>query len=79
MAAIIVSHPANPLFIVLALLAGIAVAVVIGVLNGALVAWVGVSPILATLGTMTLISGLNILLSDGAVISGFPDANPVTG
>ncbi|CAH4988401.1 TPA: ABC transporter permease [Klebsiella pneumoniae] len=79
MAAIIVSHPANPLFIVLALLAGIAVAVVIGVLNGALVAWVGVSPILATLGTMTLISGLNILLSDGAVISGFPDAIQLLG
>ncbi|WP_142674801.1 ABC transporter permease, partial [Klebsiella pneumoniae] len=52
---------------------------VIGVLNGALVAWVGVSPILATLGTMTLISGLNILLSDGAVISGFPDAIQLLG
>ncbi len=43
-------------------------------LNGTLVAWVGVSPILATLGTMTLISGLNILLSNGTVISGFPAA-----
>ena len=56
------------------LLAGAAVAVVIGTLNGALIAWVGVSPILATLGTMTLISGLNILLSNGTVISGFPTA-----
>lgn len=74
MAAIIVTHPDNPLFLVLALLAGAAVAVVIGTLNGALIAWVGVSPILATLGTMTLISGLNILLSNGTVISGFPTA-----
>lgn len=41
-------------------------------LNGVLIAVVGVSPILATLGTMTLIAGLNILLSNGAVISGFP-------
>ncbi|HAZ76136.1 MAG TPA: sugar ABC transporter permease, partial [Enterobacteriaceae bacterium] len=61
-------------FLALALLAGAAVAVAIGTLNGALIAWVGVSPILATLGTMTLISGLNILLSNGTVISGFPAA-----
>ena len=74
MAAIIVTHPDNPLFLVLALIAGAAVAVAIGTLNGALIAWVGVSPILATLGTMTLISGLNILLSNGTVISGFPTA-----
>lgn len=74
MAAVIVSHPDNPLFLALALLAGAAVAVAIGTLNGALIAWVGVSPILATLGTMTLISGLNILLSNGTVISGFPAA-----
>jgi len=74
MAALIVSHPGEPLFLVLALLAGLLVAVAIGVVNGALIAWVGVSPILATLGTMTLITGLNILLSNGTVISGFPPA-----
>ena len=74
MAAIIVSHPDQPLFLVLALLAGLLVAVAIGALNGVLVAWIGVSPILASLGTMTLITGLNILLSNGAVISGFPAA-----
>jgi simple sugar transport system permease protein len=39
MAAIIVTHPDNPLFLVLALLAGAAVAVAIGTLNGALIAW----------------------------------------
>ncbi|STD50491.1 Autoinducer 2 import system permease protein lsrC [Edwardsiella tarda] len=72
MAAIIVAHPDQPLFLLLALLAGLAVAVAIGALNGALIAWIGVSPILATLGTMTLITGLNILLSNGAVIAGFP-------
>ena len=72
MATLIVSHPDNPLFVGLALLAGLLVAVAVGVLNGTLVAWVGVSPILATLGTMTLITGLNILLSDGRVIAGFP-------
>lgn len=72
MAAIIVSHPDQPLFLLLALGAGLLVAVTIGILNGLLISVVGVSPILATLGTMTLITGLNILLSNGDVISGFP-------
>ncbi|WP_158782545.1 ABC transporter permease [Pantoea sp. BAV 3049] len=71
MGAIIVAHP-GPQFLLLALLAGALLAVAIGVLNGLLIAVVGVSPILATLGTMTLIAGLNILISNGAVISGFP-------
>jgi len=74
MAAVLVSHPDNPLFLALALLAGLLVAVIIGIFNGALISWVGVSPILATLGTMTFITGLNILLSNGSVISGFPTA-----
>lgn len=72
MAALIVAHPEQPLWLALALLAGLLTAVAIGVLNGVLIAVVGVSPILATLGTMTLIAGMNILLSNGAVISGFP-------
>jgi simple sugar transport system permease protein len=59
--------------IALALLAGFAVAGVIGLLNGWLVAYVGVSPILATLGTMTLVKGINVGLTRGNVISGFPD------
>jgi simple sugar transport system permease protein/ribose transport system permease protein len=59
--------------ILLALLAGFVVAGVIGLLNGWLVAYVGVSPILATLGTMTLVKGINIGLTHGNVISGFPD------
>lgn len=72
MAAIIVSHPGQPAFLLLALVAGLLVAVAIGTLNGVLISVIGVSPILATLGTMTLITGLNILLSNGDVISGFP-------
>jgi len=74
MAAILVAHPNEPLFFALAMLAGLAVAVVIGLLNGSLIAYIGVSPILASLGTMTLIAGLNILLTNGTVISGFPAA-----
>lgn len=71
MAAIIVAYP-GPQYLLLALLAGALLAVLIGTVNGLLIAVIGVSPILATLGTMTLVTGLNILLTNGAVISGFP-------
>jgi simple sugar transport system permease protein len=53
--------------------AGFAVAAVIGLLNGFVIAYLGVSPILATLGTMTLVKGLAIGLTRGNVISGFPE------
>jgi len=79
MAALIVAHPDQPQWVFLALLAGLGLAVVIGVVNGVLIAVIGVSPILATLGTMTLIAGLNILLSNGVVISGFPPAIQMLG
>lgn len=79
MAALIVAHPDQPQWIFLALLAGLGLAVAIGVVNGVLIAVIGVSPILATLGTMTLIAGLNILLSNGAVISGFPPVIQMLG
>ena len=58
---------------VIAVLAGIAVATAIGLLNGAIIAYLGVSPILATLGTMTMCKGLSIGMTRGNVISGFPD------
>jgi simple sugar transport system permease protein len=57
---------------VVALLAGFAVAALIGLINGFVIAYLGVSPILATLGTMTLCKGLAIGLTHGNVISGFP-------
>ena len=58
---------------VIAVFAGIAVAAAIGLINGAVIAYLGVSPILATLGTMTMCKGLSIGLTRGNVISGFPD------
>ena len=58
---------------VIAVLAGVVVATAIGLLNGAVIAYLGVSPILATLGTMTMCKGLSIGLTRGNVISGFPD------
>ena len=56
----------------IAVLAGLLIALLVGLLNGWIIAYLGVSPILATLGTMTLIEGLNISLTKGDVISGFP-------
>ena len=59
--------------ILLAIVAGLAVAGLIGLLNGFIIAYVGVSPILATLGTMTMVKGISIGLTHGNVISGFPE------
>lgn len=58
--------------VLLAILAGLFVSAVIGLLNGFLIANLGVSPILATLGTMILLNGISIVLTKGYVISGFP-------
>lgn len=58
--------------VLLAIAAGLLVSVVVGLLNGFLVAYMEVSPILATLGTMILLKGVSIVLTKGYVISGFP-------
>lgn len=57
----------------LALGAGIALALVIGAVNGAIIAYLGVSPILTTLGAMTLIKGISIGVTRGGILSGFPE------
>ena len=58
---------------VIAVLAGVAVALIVGLINGFVIAYLGVSPILATLGTMTMCKGLSIGITRGNVISGFPE------
>ena len=58
---------------VAAVLAGFAVAALIGLINGYVIAYLGVSPILATLGTMTMVKGISVGLTRGNVISGFPE------
>ncbi|WP_428375148.1 ABC transporter permease [Lichenicoccus sp.] len=55
-----------------ALCCGLLVAALIGALNGLIIAYLDVSPILTTLGTMTMIKGLSVGLTHGGVISGFP-------
>jgi len=58
--------------IVLALAAGLATSLVIGMITGAIVAFLGVHPILVTLGTMTAVKGIAVYATNGGVIGGFP-------
>lgn len=73
MAWVATNYPPTVSSMALVILAGMAMAIVIGAINGFLIAVVRVSPILATLGIMTLLNGINILISKGSAISNFPD------
>lgn len=56
----------------LILLAGLAVGLLLGAVNGVLISVVGITPILATLGTMQVFNGLALAWTDGVTISGAP-------
>jgi simple sugar transport system permease protein len=58
--------------IALALAAGFVTAFVVGLITGMIVAFLGVHPILVTLGTMTAVKGIAVLTTSGGVIGGFP-------
>jgi len=58
--------------IFLAVLAGLSISLIVGLVNGMIIAYIGVSPILATLGTMTLLEGISLVITRGYVISGLP-------
>ncbi len=60
-------------WILIACLVGIVVGVLCGMVNSLLVAWLNVTPILATLATMTLFNGIAIGITDGKSVSGLPD------
>lgn len=70
---------ASALAVVLAMIAGLCAAALVGIANGGLVAYVGVSPILATLGMMTLLNGIMTVVTRGYVISGFPEVFQFVG
>ncbi|WP_027695629.1 ABC transporter permease [Vibrio litoralis] len=73
MGLIAVNLPDSIIYLPIVLLGGLSVGLLTGALNGSLIAKVRVSPILATLGTMTFINGLNVLISGGKAVSNFPD------
>jgi simple sugar transport system permease protein len=60
-------------FVVLAIVAGLALSSLIGFIAGLLIATTGVHPILITLGIMSFVDGISISLTRGAAISGFPE------
>ena len=61
------------LWLLVALAAGFALCVIVGLLTGLMVAVIGVHPILVTLGTMTLLHGIGIFFTRGRTLSGFPE------
>lgn len=61
----------SPWLVVGAILAGLLVAIIVGLINGFLIAILDISPILATLGMMILLGGVSLVLTNGYVISGF--------
>ncbi len=60
--------------VVASVAAGFVVAAIVGLVTGYIIAYIGVSPILATLGMMTLLSGISVGMTRGNIVSGFPDA-----
>ena len=72
MAWVATQYPPGIATVVATLLAGAGAAVIIGLCNGGLIAGIRVSPILATLGMMTLLKGVNILVTGGSAIANYP-------
>ena len=63
---------ASLLIALIAVIVGILAAIGAGVLSGILVGYLRVPDMLATLGTMTLFTGINIVLTRGYTLTGFP-------
>jgi simple sugar transport system permease protein len=59
--------------ILIAIVGALLVGLLAGLLNGFLISRIGITPILATLGTMTLFAGLSIGITKGTGIFGIPE------
>lgn len=70
-----IQMPDNPsmLVLIIALVIPIIVGILSGILNGYLVGYVGVPPILATLATMSVFTGMSAGITKGRTITGFPE------
>ncbi|MEQ8306103.1 MAG: ABC transporter permease [Hoeflea sp.] len=56
----------------LAVLGGLSLGAIIGVLNGLLVTGLGINPLIATLGTMSIARGIALVLTEGFSVSSLP-------
>ena len=63
---------APTMYFIIALLIPLVVGFISGVINGLLVGYIGVPPILATLATLSLFTGISTGLTGGRTITGFP-------
>ena len=62
----------GPLAIAVGILVALAVGLTCGALNGAMIAGVGIPPILATLGTGLMFTGIGIVLTGGSAVTRLP-------
>lgn len=62
------------LAITVGILAGLGCGVFIGLINGLCVAFLRISPFMVTLGTLSIASGIGLLLTNGIPVYGMPDA-----
>ncbi len=65
--------PSLWLMIAAAVIAALAVGAVCGLINGIIISKLGVPPMLATLGTLNLYTGIGIILTKAKPVSNFPD------
>lgn len=70
-ASIVVGHPER---LWLAVVGGVLAGTVIGLVNGLVISRLGVTPFVATLGTLTAGSGIAYVIGGGAPINGLPEA-----
>lgn len=70
----------SPFIIIgIAILIALFTGLLCGVLNGFLVGYIGVSPILTTLATLTLFRGISVVITGGKTLTGFPEQLSVIG
>lgn len=63
----------------LAVIAGLAIGAAVGWLNGVLVTRIGINPLVATLGTMSMARGASLVLTEGFSVSRLPPAFGAAG
>lgn len=59
-------------FVIYAIIVGLLTGVLCGAFNGFLISKVGISAILATLGTQLIFTGIGVVITKGTAISGYP-------
>lgn len=68
-----ISHGSMAFHFMVTILLGLVISVLLGCVNGYFIAYIEVSPILTTLGTMIFYEGLTLAITKGYVISDFPE------